>query len=207
MEDKKCLIVNGCRELFRRFGIKSLTMADIARKLGVSTKTLYQHVGDKNELVTLAVTSHFTKYQDFYENTVMVDTRKNAIDQFLDSSTYLLELLSEFHPNAYYEMSKFHPTAKNYVDDFFNGFVKEKIYENLERGIDENLYRKNIEKSFVFSLYKLVLTNILDGYFLNQTKMSHHNVYREFYEYHIHGLVTPSGLQYFKSKINNKLYE
>lgn len=182
-------------------------MADIAKKLGVSTKTLYQYVGDKNELVTLAVTSHFTKYQEFYENTVIADTSKNAIDQFLDSSRYLLELLSEFHPTAYFEMSKFHPSAKNIVDDFLNGFVKERMYENLDRGIEENLYRKNIQKSFVFSLYKLVLTNILDGYFTNQTKMNHHNVYQHFYEYHVHGLVTPSGLQYFNSKINNNLYE
>ncbi|MGH2563677.1 MAG: TetR/AcrR family transcriptional regulator, partial [Ginsengibacter sp.] len=38
-------------ELFRRYGIKSVTMDEIAGQLGVSKKTIYHSFSDKNELV------------------------------------------------------------------------------------------------------------------------------------------------------------
>ena len=50
-EEKSCKIVGSALELFMRFGIKSLTMGDISKKLGISKKTLYTSVSDKKDLV------------------------------------------------------------------------------------------------------------------------------------------------------------
>ena len=44
-------ILEGTKELFMRYGIRSVSMDDIARHLSVSKKTLYQHFADKDELV------------------------------------------------------------------------------------------------------------------------------------------------------------
>jgi len=44
-------LLAGTVQLFMRYGIKSMTMDDIARQLGVSKKTLYLYVSDKNDLV------------------------------------------------------------------------------------------------------------------------------------------------------------
>ena len=38
-------------ELYRRYGVKSVTMDEIASQLGVSKKTIYQCFSDKNDLV------------------------------------------------------------------------------------------------------------------------------------------------------------
>src|SRR3546814_2940816 len=44
-------ILSGAEELFCRYGIKSITMDDIAGHLGISKKTIYQFYKDKKELV------------------------------------------------------------------------------------------------------------------------------------------------------------
>ena len=41
--------------LYMKYGIKSITMDDVARELGISKKTLYQFVENKNELVEKVV--------------------------------------------------------------------------------------------------------------------------------------------------------
>ena len=38
-------------ELFRRYGIRSVTMDEIAAQLGISKKTIYQYYTDKDQLV------------------------------------------------------------------------------------------------------------------------------------------------------------
>jgi AcrR family transcriptional regulator len=38
-------------EMFMRYGIRSVSMDDIAGQLGMSKKTLYQYFSDKDELV------------------------------------------------------------------------------------------------------------------------------------------------------------
>jgi AcrR family transcriptional regulator len=48
-------IIQGGEELFLQAGIKSVTMDDIAKHLGMSKKTIYHFFSDKNELVIALV--------------------------------------------------------------------------------------------------------------------------------------------------------
>ena len=47
--------------LFLRFGIKSQTMDDVARELGISKKTLYQMIDNKDDLVEKVLVNHITR--------------------------------------------------------------------------------------------------------------------------------------------------
>ncbi|HRX00424.1 MAG TPA: helix-turn-helix domain-containing protein, partial [Cyclobacteriaceae bacterium] len=51
LTDTKSKILKGATELFLRYGIRSVSMDNIANHLGVSKKTLYQFFKDKNEMV------------------------------------------------------------------------------------------------------------------------------------------------------------
>ena len=44
-------ILRGAQELVFRYGIKSITMDDIAKHLGMSKKTIYLHYDDKDQLI------------------------------------------------------------------------------------------------------------------------------------------------------------
>ncbi|NTW32950.1 MAG: TetR/AcrR family transcriptional regulator, partial [Bacteroidetes bacterium] len=52
-------IIKKVLELYMKFGIKSVSMDDAARELGISKKTLYQYFKDKDELVKKVVAYPF----------------------------------------------------------------------------------------------------------------------------------------------------
>ena len=52
---KKSEILNRVTQVILRFGIKSVTMDDLARELAVSKKTLYAHFGDKRKMIQMLV--------------------------------------------------------------------------------------------------------------------------------------------------------
>src|SRR3954467_7275841 len=48
-------IMTASLELFSQYGFKTITMDDIARRAGISKKTLYQHFANKHEVVNESV--------------------------------------------------------------------------------------------------------------------------------------------------------
>lgn len=56
-EQSKAEILNAARELFSQFGAEKVSMADLARKAGVSQATIYNHFGSKDRLVQEFVSS------------------------------------------------------------------------------------------------------------------------------------------------------
>ena len=49
--ESKEKLLRGAEELFLRYGLRSVSMDDIARHLGISKQTIYQHFADKDEVV------------------------------------------------------------------------------------------------------------------------------------------------------------
>ncbi|MFZ1857244.1 MAG: TetR/AcrR family transcriptional regulator, partial [Chitinophagaceae bacterium] len=62
MEPKERILLKA-EELFMQYGIRSVSMDDIANNLGMSKKTLYQYFADKDELVEAVVDGHITLVQ------------------------------------------------------------------------------------------------------------------------------------------------
>ena len=44
-------LLNNISTLFKKYGVKSVTMDDIASEFGISKKTLYQHFENKTDVV------------------------------------------------------------------------------------------------------------------------------------------------------------
>ncbi|MEM1220215.1 MAG: helix-turn-helix domain-containing protein, partial [Bacteroidota bacterium] len=44
-------ILSRSKRLFLRYGIRSVTMDDISKEMGISKKTLYQYVDNKADLI------------------------------------------------------------------------------------------------------------------------------------------------------------
>src|SRR5688500_346691 len=61
--DTKERIREQAHELFMQYGIRSVSMDDIANQLGMSKKTLYQYFADKDQLVEAVVDVHISVLQ------------------------------------------------------------------------------------------------------------------------------------------------
>jgi AcrR family transcriptional regulator len=140
--DNKLRIQEKANDLFRRYGIKSITMDEIATQLGVSKKTLYQYFSDKDELVEAVVKATIKFAQETCDNN-KADSR-DAVHELFEAMVLVQDIFSEMNSAMMYDLEKFHPGAYRHFLDHKNKYLYEIIRANLRRGIEEGLYRPDI---------------------------------------------------------------
>lgn len=129
-------------DLFRRYGVKSITMDEIAAQLGVSKKTIYQYFSDKDELVEVIVKQTIDFAQQTCENNR--NNSKDSIDELFQAMDFVQQIFSGMNPAMMYDLEKFHPQSYRIFLDYKNKFLFDIIKSNLKRGITEELYRSDI---------------------------------------------------------------
>jgi len=143
-------IIQSATELFYRFGIKSITMDDVARHLSMSKKTLYQHFRDKNEMVFKCCHFDLFSRECAFQN--IADQANDPVAELIQLMKYMETMFSRINPNLFYDMQKYHPAAWKLYREFKEKKMMKKIEENLEKGIEQGLYRKDINIPIVARL-------------------------------------------------------
>ena len=129
-------------ELFMQYGLRSVSMDDIANGMGISKKTIYHYYADKDELVEAVMESEFKKNEgicDFDRN-----NSKNAVHEIFLAMDMTVELFRSMNPSLIFDMQKYHPKAFIKFHKYKNDFLYNVILVNINRGIKEGLYREEI---------------------------------------------------------------
>ncbi|WP_442795218.1 TetR/AcrR family transcriptional regulator [Pelobium manganitolerans] len=153
-------ILEKARELFFFFGVKSITMDDIAKHLSISKKTLYSCYKDKAEIVNLIMGDLLQAH--VAEILKTKETAANAVEEVLTQSRVLYQIFKEVKPNVFFEIEKYFPEIAGQFADHRGTCVLESISQNLERGIAEGLYRNNLDIPFVARLRLNALMSAFD---------------------------------------------
>jgi TetR/AcrR family transcriptional regulator, cholesterol catabolism regulator len=138
MDVKERILVKS-EEMFMQFGIRSVSMDDIANNLGMSKKTLYQYFEDKDELVDAVIEGHISGVEK-----KCLDCRQDASDAIHEiflSMEYITEELSNMNPMVLYDLEKFHYRSFQRFKTYKDKFLAEIIKKNIEWGIRDELYR------------------------------------------------------------------
>ena len=178
-------------ELFYRFGIKSVTMDDIAKHLSMSKKTIYTFFEDKDQIVTQLCNKDLHNRQCRFEQ--IAQASKNAIDEILMMMKYMGEMFSGMNPNLFYDMQKYHPNAyKN-----FRAFKEEKILkmvvENLQKGIEQELYRKDMDIRIIAKLRVEQVEMAFNPSIFPPDKFKPVQVQMQLLDHFMHGISTLKG--------------
>ena len=129
-------------ELFRRYGIKSVTMDEIANQLGVSKKTIYHSFSDKNELVDEVVVD-ILKYNKNCCSTYKAESQ-NAIHEVYMAMEMLQVMFDNMNPVILFDIERNHPATYKKFKEYKYQFLYELVKENIERGKREELYRVEV---------------------------------------------------------------
>ena len=157
MEPKDRILLKA-EELFMQFGIRSVSMDDIANNLGMSKKTLYQYFADKDELVEAVVDGHISEIQN--DCVGCREEAKDAIHEIFNTMERIMEEFSNMNPMLLYDLEKFHYKAYQRFRDHKNKFLLQVIIENIEWGIKDELYRPDVNVD-VMSKYRIESMMIL----------------------------------------------
>ena len=141
MESKE-RILQKTTDLFLRYGIRSVTMDEIASQLGISKKTIYQFFTDKDEMVEAVVDQEIQRNEE--ECRRFKDNSQNALHEIFIAIEELEEMLKAMNPLIMYDLEKHHPRAFKKFRDHKYLFMYKMVKENLERGIREELYREDL---------------------------------------------------------------
>ena len=145
--DMKGRIQEKANELFRRYGIKSITMDEIATQLGASKKTLYQYFSDKDELVE-SVVSEIIQYAQNICDSNQASSR-DAVHELFAAIEFIQEIFTDMNPAMMYDLERYHPKAYRHFLNYKNRYLFDIIRTNLKRGIGEELYRPEINIDIV----------------------------------------------------------
>lgn len=201
MEEKKIEIVKAALEVYMKFGIKSLTMDEMARQLGVSKKTLYQFVSDKNELVEDCL--KYAQNIDMACMTSIFSQNLNAIEELLEVGRHLVKTLGAIHPSIFFDLSKYHPNALKSMHKHKYVAVRETLMTNLRKGIEQGVYRDNLSPEIVSRLHMAAMDSIMTGDVIVNLDFRIDEVYSEYFRYHIRGIASEKGLEFLKELIRN----
>lgn len=198
------LILKVSVDLFRQYGFRTITMDDIARKAGISKKTLYQHFISKSEVVGRAVTwFHESVRQQLEEQ---VPSATNAVDGMLRMNKLINQTFQQVNPMALLELQRYFPEAYQLFREQFVDRDIALIRDNIQRGIREGLYRNGLDAELL-ARYRVECCLLL--FQPDSLLHGHPQAYTTIViaEHFLFGLMTESGEKYYQNHCENQKKE
>lgn len=157
METREKILV-AATELFLRDGLKSVTMDDVAARLGMSKRTIYENFANKKELLTACV--DYVSEEARKKDEVIMAKAENVIDEIFMSFGGI--------DDKFNNRSRFIKDIQKYYPDIFennicSGFEKaqSKFMNTLERGVAQGIISPDANLDFVVFIIMETLYNVL----------------------------------------------
>jgi TetR/AcrR family transcriptional regulator, cholesterol catabolism regulator len=187
------------RELYMMYGIKSITMDDVSRELGVSKKTLYQFVTDKDDLVGKFIDNEIAIRQE--EICKCFRTGLNAIDELFEISIFMNKIMRNQNPATEYDLKKYYPEHFQKIVKARREGIYRYILTNLENGKKEGLYRDDLNNEIIARLYLSRAESIHTNDMFTIEEFTSHELFMELIKYHVRGIATQKGIGVLEQKI------
>jgi AcrR family transcriptional regulator len=202
METKE-RIVKKAHELFMLYGIRSVSMDEIAAHLGMSKKTIYQYFEDKDAIVdgvlNIEIEMNEKNFMQQQQNA------ENAVHEIFLDIDLIQEMLKGMNPSILFDLEKYHPTAYKKLNDHKNNFYYGIMCNNLKRGIAENVYKEDINIDILSRFRVSSIFLIFNPEVFPSLKYNLTETFWEITANFLHGLVTVKGNKLIdKYKVQSK---
>jgi hypothetical protein len=182
-------IISKASELFLKLGFKSITMDDIAGEMCISKKTIYKYFCNKEMLI---VESTAKVHKEIHQSIdVIVAQNHNAIKENFEIRKMFKEMFKSSDTSPIYQLKKHYPEIYETVMSREIDECRMCFQQNIEKGIEQGLYRKNISiENYVKFYYTLIFS-------INETTISEKEAQKlevEALEYHTRALATAKGI-------------
>lgn len=184
-------IILGGEELFLKAGIKSVTMDDIARHLGMSKKTIYQFFKDKNELVVALVKKKLE--QDETQMCAIIGRSANVIEEMINMMKCSEEMFSRTNHIVIHDLQKYHPEAWREFQNFKSGVIVRTLEDLLSKGIKQGYIRPDIDVKIIARMRVMQVEMGFDGSSFPVAEFNAWKVQQQFLEHFNYGICTLKG--------------
>jgi len=192
MKSKKAdeLIKEKAREVFFSYGLRSISMDDVANLSGIPKRIIYRYFEDKSALVRAIVNDLIHSHERFF-NTCQA-TAKDAIDEVIKQNTEKFEIWTPIRPRFFNDLENFFLVTWNDLEQY-KTTMRDGIIRNLIWGREEGFYRDDINEIFIADVRLHQLVNCLQPQLVTTKEWSIHKFMVEFTRLYLHGIATEKG--------------
>jgi TetR/AcrR family transcriptional regulator, cholesterol catabolism regulator len=184
-------IIEGGEELFLTAGIKSVTMDDIAKHLGISKKTIYHFFKDKNELVIALVKKKLK--DDEHQMDEIISKSGNVIEEMINMMKCSEEIFSRINPIVIHDLQKYHPDAWKQFQNFKADVLIRTLEELLTKGIKQGYIRPELDVRIIARMRVSQVEMGFNTTLFPQAEFSPWRVQYQFLEHFNYGICTLEG--------------
>jgi len=189
-------IIQGSHDLFMRFGIKSVTMDDIAKHLAISKKTIYQYFRDKDDLVLQVTRTHLDREKE--EIKAIKEQTSNAVETLIEESLCLRKNITDMNPSVLFDLRKYHQEAwALYLESKQSVYIKS-LKQTLDKGIVEGYFRPEIDPEILAILRVEQIQMSLENLIYPRSRFEFKQVQLQLFDHFLNGLVAEKGKRLLK---------
>ncbi len=188
-------------DMFLNFGFKSITMDDIANAMGISKKTIYSEYSNKTALVEDCVMGKFCSMSDGIND--ITAQEKNPIEELFEIKKYVLSHLKDEKSSPQYQLMKYYPRIYNKLKEMQYEMMQHCVTSNIERGMEQGLYRPNLHVEFISKIYFAGMNSIKDQTMFPIDRFPAIFLMEAYLEYHLRAIVSPDGRKKLNEIINS----
>ena len=175
-------------------------MEDVARELGISKKTLYQFVSDKEDLVEKVMMYNSRKVGEMFRSAS--DESLNAIEQVFKFNHMVHRTMKETNFSRDYDLQKYYPEIYKKLMSIKMERMYHSMINNLRKGIKEGLYRPELNEEIITKMYLHRITHVASEEIMTVSEFTSPEYIFELYIYHIRGVATQKGIEFLESNID-----
>lgn len=188
-------------ELYQKYGIKSVTMDDVARELGISKKTLYLYVENKNDLVSKVL--DYILEQGNCDIKELTDKEHNAVEELIEVGIHIIKSIKNYNPSTEYDLKKYYPELYTKMQNVRQEKMYTAIVNNIKKGKEEGLFRANLDDEIIAKMQTSRFMNMGSDEFMNAEEMLKPQYILELFIYHIRGIANKKGIEVLEKTLEN----
>lgn len=176
-------------------------MDDVARELSISKKTLYQYVGDKDDLVRKTLLLHIQTVDcSCFE---ICESESNAILQILKIADKMISMHQEMNPALLFDLKKYHTEIFQIFSSHRENTIQKQLDANLRLGISQKLYRPDINIELTTGFYMALIGECISSELHCISNVPFTEKYAYAVRYHLHAICTPLGIGFMNQNLSN----
>ena len=199
-DDQKCIIIKAAGELFFRLGIRSVSIDDICRELGMSKKTFYVYFASKDELIAQMLQANLDYMAGKMEELLKLQDFRQLVKVFLKRQEAERNDVRRV-PQLVYDLKKYYP--RQFSDFQVQCFEMQKKYimQYLELGVAQGLVRANLNIELTAVLFAKIHNDaIRDFEVIEAHNHNMHQLAHTAMDVFVRGVLSEEGLKLFKSE-------
>jgi AcrR family transcriptional regulator len=192
MELRDRIIEEATRQFFQ-FGIRNVTMDDIAVSLGISKRTVYETFKDKSELIQTCL----RKLTEVGERntTMVVSQSSNVIEAIFVFMQEGIKAINSINPVFFKDLKKLHPVMWKATEKEVIGKRSDLSGRLISKGIEEGLFRSDLNIEIISKLFHEQMNLLADDVVFPRDKYSHAEVFQNMIINFMRGISTPKGIE------------